>query len=177
MQKANSFLHRFFIIAILGILLMATVGCETIHHEAKFESDFLPKPDTRVEVGTVTNETGQTFDIDISKMFMDALNEALGKEGLLWMGGSSGEHLIITSKIVEYKKGSAFLRWLMPGLGATVLSVKCELKETTTDKIIASVKAQRSVWGGGLYTVGAWQTVLDSTAKDVVEELGSKIGR
>lgn len=177
MTKVNGISKGFVITCIFGIFVVAIVGCGTVHHMAKFESDFLPKPDTRVEVGTIDNETGQTFDIDISKMFMDALSESLEKESLLWAGGSGSEHLIITSKIVEYEKGDAFKRWLLPGWGSTVLSVHCELKENTSGKIIGSVDARRTVSIGGAYSIGAWKTIFASVAKDVVEELRSKIGR
>lgn len=177
MKKVNSFFRRSVICGILGILVMTIVGCGAVHHTAKFESDFLPKPDTRVEVGTVVNETGQTFDIDISKMFMDAIAEVLAKDDLLWTENLGSEHLIITTKIVEYEKGDAFKRWLLPGWGSTVLSVHCELKESTGGRMIGSVDARRTVSVGGGYTIGAWRTIMASVAKDVVKELRSKIGR
>ena len=189
MQKTDSFPQWFFITIILGILILSTIGCTSVNHEARFENDFLPKPDTRIEVGAgaVTNDTGQTFNIDISKMFVDALNEALGNGNLLWMGGSSTEHLVITSKIVEYDEGSAFKRAILPGWGSTVLSVQCELKDSTSGKIIGSIESRRTVFGPGIVAVatvpvglltisiGAWQTIFESAAKDVVEELRCKI--
>jgi hypothetical protein len=163
------------LIAVSGLVGLCIVGCGSVRHTAKFETAFVPKPDTQIEVGAVTNETGKTFEIDIPKMLTDAFGEALANERLLWTGSTTSEHLIITSKIVEYEEGDAFKRWLLPGWGTTVLSIHCELKESTTGRMIGAVDARRTVSIGGAYSIGAWRTVFAGVAKDVVKELRAKI--
>src|SRR5439155_3276414 len=140
-------------------------------HTAKFETVFTPKPDTRIEVGPVTNETGKTFTLDLPKMLTDALSKTLEDERLLWTGNPANDRVIMTSQIVEYEEGDAFKRWLLPGWGTTVLSIHCELKDSATNRMIGAVDARRTVSIGGAYSIGAWKTIFASVAKDVVKEL------
>ncbi|MGA7870936.1 MAG: DUF4410 domain-containing protein [Candidatus Binatus sp.] len=144
-------------------------------HSAEFEPTFVPKADTRIEVGPVSNETGKTFDVDLQKMFTDALSEQLQSENLLWTQGQQGNHLTIATKIIEYDEGNAFKRWMLPGWGSTVITLHCELKESVSGKLVGSVDAHRTVSFGGAYTIGAWKTIFASVANDVVKELRGQI--
>ena len=63
------------------------------------------------------------------------------------------------SRIVGYKKGSAFKRWMMPGWGATELSIRCDLKDDKNNQVGSAIASCEVVAGGG-YTIGAWKTVL-----------------
>jgi uncharacterized protein DUF4410 len=163
------------LLCLLGSLVIAAAGCGSVSHSAQFEPTFVPKADTRIEVGAVANETGKTFDIDLQKMFSDALSEQLQSGNLLWTQGQQGEHLIIATKIVEYDEGNAFKRWMLPGWGSTVITLHCELKESVSGKLVGSVDARRTVTFGGAYTIGAWRTIFADVAKDVVKELRAQI--
>ena len=92
------------------------------------------QPGTKVVVGSVKNQTGQSFDIDVEKMLADALNGALEKRNLKWAGGNF-PMLELSAEIVEYTKGDAFKRWLMPGWGSTVLVVRGALTDAENRKI------------------------------------------
>ncbi len=163
-------------ICLLVMFALVVSGCGAVSHQAQFEPNYVPKADTRIEVGPVTNETGKTFDVDIPKMFTDALTERLTDDQLLWNGASQDvTHLVITTKIIDYDQGDAFKRWLLPGWGSTVLSMHCELKESASGKLVGSVDARRTVSFGGAYTIGAWRTIFASVAKDVVGELRSQM--
>lgn len=172
MISEKTLMQKFFPI-FFGVLLMAVAtGCGTVQHKVDFKNDYSPQTDTMIEVGSVTNETGETFDIDIKKMLSDAFAEALRDKELLWAGSESPK-LILESKIIEYKKGDAFKRWLLPGWGSTVLIIQCELRDN--NGIVGSVEAKRTVSIGGGYTIGAWKTVFASLAKDVVKDLRKHI--
>lgn len=160
---------------LLGVLATVGSGCGEVSHSAQFESTFVPKADTLIEVGPVTNETGKTFDVDLQQMFTDALTQQLQGDNLLWAAGQQGDHLIITTKVVEYEPGNAFKRWLLPGYGSTAITLRCELKDSASGKLVGSVDARRTVSFGGAYTIGAWRTIFASAAKDVVQELRTKI--
>lgn len=158
---------------LLIVLLMAIVsGCGSVNHKLSLLDDYTLQPRTKIEVGKVTNETGKTFDIDIEQILTDAFDEVLQKEKLLPVGGE-GHRLLLTSRIVEYEKGSAFKRWLLPGLGSTVISIKGDLRDV--DQVVGSFQARRTVSVGGGYTIGAWRKIFASIAKDVVKDLRSKI--
>jgi hypothetical protein len=161
--------------SFVGVLALAAAGCGSVDHSAQFEAAFAPKPDTKIEVGPVTNETGQTFEVDVQQLFTDALTEKLQGDNLLWTKGGDADHLIIATKVVNYEPGNAFKRWLLPGYGSTVIELHCELKNSATGKLLGSVDARRTVSFGGAYSIGAWKTIFGSVANDVVSELRKQI--
>ena len=158
---------------LLSILsIMALTGCGAVQHKITFQDNYSPQAQTKIEVGQVTNETKETFDVNVEQMLTDAFAEELRKEAMLWDGGSDTK-LVLNSKIVEYAKGDAFKRWLLPGWGSTVLTIQCDLKDG--NKVVGSAEARRTVSIGGGYTIGAWKTIFASVAKDVVKDLRSQI--
>lgn len=160
---------------LLAGLTAAALGRGAVSHSAQMEPTFVPKADTLIEGGPVVNDTRKTFDVNLPQMFTDALTQQLQSDNLLWTGAGKTDHLIIATKIVEYEPGNAFKRWLLPGYGSTVLTLHCELKDSASGNMVGSVDARRTVSFGGAYTIGAWRTVFASVAKDVVQELRTKI--
>ncbi|NOT12499.1 MAG: DUF4410 domain-containing protein [Methylococcaceae bacterium] len=156
----------------LALVLLTLVGCGSVEHKLDLQSNYLPVAGTKIEVGKVTNETGQSFDINIEQMLTDALAEKLRDENLLWTG-QGDEKLILSSKIIEYEKGNAFKRWLLPGWGSTVITVHGDLKNGPL--LVGSEKARRTVSIGGAYSIGAWKTIFNSIAEDIVEDIRDKI--
>jgi len=167
-NKKNILLKLFPVV----IFLIVATGCGSVQHKANFQNDYVPQPDTKIEVGRVVNETGQTFDVEVEKMLTDAFAEALREENMLWTGGE-GHKLILTGKIVEYEKGDAFKRWLLPGWGSTVLTIQCDLRND--NQLVGSADARRTVSAGGGYTIGAWKTIFVSVAKDLVKDLQEQL--
>lgn len=154
-------------------LVLLVAGCGTVEHKIALEPQYTVQPGTKVVVGAVKNQTGQSFDIDIEKMLADALNDALKKRNLQW-AGESVPKLELSADIVEYTKGDAFKRWLMPGWGSTVLVVRGSLTDAENRKI-GSVEAKRTVDAGGGYTVGAWETIFKNVAEDIITRLGEQL--
>lgn len=159
--------------ACLVILLVAASGCGTVYHTLKFEDDYKPKAETAIEVGSVSNETGKTFDIAIESMLKEALIQAFSDESLL---RTDNRNLSLTTncRIIEYEKGNAFKRWLVPGWGSTVLTIECDLLDSNSK--VGTLIAKRTVDGGGGYSVGAWEKVFQQLAGDVVQDVKEKIG-
>ncbi len=147
-------------------------ACGSVQHELRLNDGYLPQPGTNVEVEAVSNATGQTFDIDVEQMFWAALSEKLG-HAQLSRPGTSGPKLALRTKIVEYEKGDAFKRWLLPGWGATVLSVHSDVMDG--GRLVGTIAARRTVSAGGGYTIGAWKTIFNSVADDIVSDLKSKL--
>jgi len=154
------------------LLSLALIGCGSVEHKLDLQSSYSPAVATKIEVGKVTNETGQTFDVNVEQMLTDALAEKLGEKNLLWTGQQE-EKLLLLSKIVEYEKGNAFKRWLLPGWGSTVIAIHADLKKG--DQLVGSEQARRTVSIGGAYTIGAWRTIFNSIAEDIVDDLREKI--
>jgi len=163
-----------FITIGLGVALLCAAGCGSVQHKASFNDAFTPSAGTKIAVGTVKNETGQQFDVDVEQMLSDALAEKLRKQNMLSESQESSQ-LLLTCKIVEYQKGDAFKRWLLPGWGSTVLSIQGNLIDK--DEIIGTVQARRTVSVGGGYTIGAWRTVFASLAEDIVKDINSALAK
>lgn len=158
-------------ILILFFVIILT-GCGSVNHKINLEDGFSPKIGTNIEIDKTINATGQEFDIDIEKFFSDALAEALREKNMLWTGENTPK-LKLQGKIIEYEEGNAFKRWLLPGWGATVVSVQCDLRDG--QQIVGTIDARRTVSMGGGYTINAWRTIFADIAEDIVEELETKI--
>lgn len=163
--KIISFATTLFLLALLG-------GCGSAEHKLDIHSGTTFVTGTKVEVGKVSNETGQSYDIDIEKFLTDALVEELSEEKLLCTEQNAPK-LLLKSKLVEYEKGNAFKRWLLPGWGTTIVNVQAELWKG--DQLIGTEQARRTVSAGGAYTIGAWKTIFSSIADDIVDDLREKI--
>ena len=166
------------IVVLVVFAMTALTGCGAVSHEAALLSTYVPEPGLRIDVGTVSNATGQTPKVDdevvdIEQFLTDKLKEKLRAEDFLW-SGAPARKLVLTSKIIEYEPGDAFKRWLLPGWGATALGVEGELRDES-NAVVGTVRARRTVAVGGVYTIGAWRNVFSSVADDIVSELRSKI--
>jgi hypothetical protein len=162
---------------LLGLVL---TGCGAVSHESALLNNYVPARGMRVELGKVSNATGQapTVDgeiLDIERLLAEKLTEKLSDNNLLWARGPE-RRLVLSSRITEYEPGDAFKRWLLPGWGSTVVAVEGELRDDT-DAVVGTVRARRTVSFGGAYTIGAWRGVFGSVADDIVSELRSKIAR
>jgi len=160
-------MKRAAMVMCVWLIACFVTGCGTVAHNLTLDPGYQLKANTPIEVGEVSNDTGQSFDVDIEKLLSDAFAEELREKGLLSNGQKPS--LRLTSQIVDYKKGDAFKRWLLPGWGSTVLTVHCELWEG--QEKIGAAEASRTVSMGGGYTIGAWRTIFASVAKDVVADL------
>ena len=161
------------VLFLIGFLALIFGGCTNVQHQVRLEKEYLPKENVSIKVAKVVNDTGFDFDIDIEEMLADALEDQLLEEDLLWLGGEE-PFLLIESRIIGYKKGSAFKRWMMPGWGATELSIRCELRDTENN-VVGKAVATREVFAGGGYTIGAWKTIFKAVANDVAEDLRAQI--
>jgi len=155
-------------------LFTAVTGCAT-PSTMKGESDLLPKPGARVELHSVTNVSGKNFDVDAVGLLRKAMQTALSDEQLAWAAGDNPEHFIVNLEVTHYRPGNAFKRWLLPGYGSTVLAVRGKLSDASTGAVAASIDYQRSVHAGGAFTIGAWETIFQTVADDLAQDLKTRI--
>jgi hypothetical protein len=143
-------------------------GCSTTSNiavldEAALQSEF------SIDTVEVTNNTGQVFDIDIEAMLTSALVEELNSQGLSL---KSGFPYSLDVSIIQYEKGNAFSRWLVPGMGATILSVEARITDEE-DNVLTQSQATRSIGAGGGYTIGAWRRVFGEVADSLIDDVVS----
>lgn len=158
---------KILIISILVGGLFVFSGCSS-KHSLVLNENYTPKQDAKIEVEAVANKTSQTFEIDIQKMLKKSLNKKLEADGILWVNNENSK-LQLNIDIMEYSEGNAFKRWLVPGWGATVLTIEATLKDS--DQVVGKANATRNIVAGGGYTIGAWKTVFDDIAADVIADL------
>ena len=160
------------LLSIVALCFLA--ACGTVEHKLTLVDNFIPDPTLGIEVGKVTDETGKTFgpEINVENMLRQAFTEKLTADYLLW-SDAMPKKLVLDSKILDYDEGNAFKRWLLPGWGATVLTIQSDLRQD--GQLVGTIDAKRIVSAGGAYTVGAWKSVFTSLAGDVVEDLRAKI--
>ena len=156
----------------IAFVLLALAGCGSVEHKLDFQNNYSLDAATKIEIGKVTNETGQVFDFNIEQVLTDALAEKLREANLLWTG-QGDDRLILSSNIIEYDKGNAFKRWLLPGWGSTVITVHADFKKGAL--LVGSEKARRTVSIGGAYSIGAWMTIFSSIAEDIADDIREKI--
>ncbi len=168
MKKEFRTIHvaRFVCVALVALLLVA---CGSAQHAVKLQDQQAFQGDTHVTVGNVSNDTGQQFDVDVEQMLRNAVTLELENAGLYSRQAGTGV-MVMNMSITDYQKGDAFKRWLMPGYGSTVLTIHCELVDSEGN-VDAMADARRTVDAGGAYTIGAWESIFNQVAKDLVEDL------
>jgi len=158
---------------IIYISLLA--GCAAPLDQAKYETDILSESGASIEMGLVTASEGNVFEADALGMLREALDRELEQRQIRWSGDASSPRFILNATIINYEMGNAFKRWLLPGWGGTILDVKCDLLLGRDGSLVASFQHKRSVYIGGLYTVGAWKTIFSSVAADIANELDARM--
>jgi len=169
----NNCIRNLLLVLVISLTLIAFSACANVQHQATFNKNYLPKEDVRIQVAKVVNDTGYAFDVDIEQLLANTLEEQLMEENLLNLGKTK-PNLFMETRIVGYKKGSAFKRWMMPGWGATELAIRCDLKDGNNN-LVGTAMSSREIVAGGLYTVGAWETIFDDVANDVAVDLKHQI--
>ncbi len=83
---------------------------------------------------------------------------------------------VLACDISVFAEGSAFKRWLMPGWGTTASQIAMMVTDSRTGETIAIIRGRATVAAGGLYSVGAEQTILSSALDDVIKQLRQVAG-
>ncbi len=158
-------------LAILTMCWIWLAACGQVRHKLELTDGYRTLADTRIVVGQVHDLSGKHQDLKPAERLRNALVEALKAENLLW--ANDGKPLVLDAEIVEYEPGNAFKRWLLPGYGSTILSVRARLKEE--DRTVGMAEARRTVSFGGGYSIGAWKGIFQDVAEDLVEDIQAKL--
>jgi len=160
----------------LFALLVLAQGCAT-PTKTRSLSDALPRPGARVVMKSVTNRSGRTFDTDVSAELRAAMVKQLEARRLLASEPPAKGDLRLDLGITEFRPGSAFKRWALPGWGATVLGINGTLQELEGNTSVAQIEHKRTVAAGGFYTIGAEHYIFNDVARDLVHDLEVRISK
>lgn len=97
------------------------------------------------------------------------LEEELADSGVFELAAGAG--VIATCDIELFEEGSAFKRWIAPGLAPSLAQVAVTLWDQPGDHEIVRVRGKAAVREGGLYTIGADRYILSTALDEVVDQL------
>ncbi|WP_316900614.1 DUF4410 domain-containing protein [Pseudodesulfovibrio indicus] len=158
-------------------LVFVLAGCGTRQHNMIFENGDTSLPATaKYSVGSAQDVSGFVFsdddeEVDIAESMKTALVDELSREGLYQ---EKGTDYAIDVTVRKYEPGNAFGRWLMPGVGSTVLEVSSQVR--ACESPVGHIETKNTVDAGGVYTVGAWKDVFNDAAEEIVKELKESMG-
>jgi Domain of unknown function (DUF4410) len=163
--------------AILIAALFLVVSCTAPTPELEMQPGASLLGRTTLVVAPASNDTGQTYELDIAAVFTLDLTSALRSKGytVVEVTTASADAVIVQSSFVSYAPGSAFQRWLMPGLGPTEATVKTVLTEKSTGSVLGGMLTRQEVTHGGLYSIGAYKYILQDVAGAVAAAIDKKI--
>ncbi len=159
------------------LLLVLLAGCGTRRHEMVFEAGHTALPsDATYSVGTVLDQSGFVFPedenrTDIAQSMEFSLVAALREEGMYKEEGASYS---IDVRILEYEPGNAFGRWLLPGVGSTVLQATSRVGDS--EDVVGNIETRNTIDAGGASTINAWRTIFKDGAAEIVKELKESMG-
>jgi hypothetical protein len=151
-----------------------------------------------IEIGKVTNDTGETYSYDITGFFTDELDHALTTKGFIIAapGEASGKVLVVNCGITSYSAGSAGKKLASTALGlvpggyfmtpkdsATIKSTLIDLQSgkivadlVSTPSEIENVMPQTSFGNGhGISMISTEKLVLREAAWGVATQIDNTI--
>lgn len=169
-------IKRWFKNSCLSIFALALVGCGATQFAAKLPESLVFKPAEPIEFLPIENATGKTLEPPADQIFNEYMVKLLQERKLL-AAPAQPAVLLFKSKLIEYEPGSAFGRWLLPGLGTTVCTVHAELLDKKTGALVGRMEARQTVSFGGAYSIGAEHYICRRAADDLISEIDSRLGK
>jgi hypothetical protein len=166
-------------LALALILFVLAAGCAAPQTQIWKESGVSLKNYHTLEVPAVANDTGKTFEgnFSVEEEFTESLRTRLGDQGFrLCKEGEFGDGVLqVKTSMVAYEPGSAFKRWLLPGLGASRCTVKVALLDRKTGKVLSEFVETGNIGGGGLFSIGGDRAVLGMVAKKCAADVAKLV--
>ena len=167
-------MKRISCILILLAVSLALLACGTTREETMFRAETPVIPDTKLRVTDVSNKTGEIFDVDVIGNMWDALDASLYQRGILWDGSSTGQTLELHAEILDYQKGSFYLRNIVPPWGRTSIKARCIV--TDGERVLASSETVQTITlGDGSFTTNAWRKIFKDAAEDLITQVLAKL--
>ena len=166
-------------ICLCLILVFLLSACGTRRHDMEFASGQTAIPTTaKYYVKAAEDNSGFVFGkdddaVDIKVVMENALVGKLKAEGMY--SDNPEDAFSIKPTVKKYDPGNAFGRWLMPGVGSTVIEVSSDVSDPD-GKIIGIIQTKNSVDAGGGFTMGAWKYIFEHAAGEIVKELKESMG-
>lgn len=155
-----------YLTTLLGVLLF--VGCAT-ERTTQIQEPFIPGKHHALRIEPCEDRTGFKGERNIKEEATRVFLKKVTANTRFEIRPEA--QLVLTCDIERFAEGSAFKRWLWPGWGATQAAVTVMIWEKPGDRVLATLRSQSSVRGGGLYTIGADQYIFDVAFEDISKQL------
>lgn len=159
--------------AIAALLALLATACAT-RHQVTLEPNAVLEPPVVIELAEPVDRSPRP-EPGVPMLLSVTLSKELAKRQLQWSSGANGQHLLLSVQILDYQRGNAFKRWLLPGWGSTVLWLRGDLTDSQRGTLVGSFESRHSVSFGGLFSVGAYQRIFDQAAVDVVDDIAEEL--
>lgn len=166
-------------IFLLSLMVFVLSACGTRRHNMEFASTEKTIPATaKYCVKPAEDNSGFVFGkddeaVDIEVVMENALVAELKEEGLYTSDPQNA--FVVKSTVKKYDPGNAFGRWLMPGVGSTVIEVSSDVSNPDGNTV-GTIQTKNSVVAGGGFTIGAWKYIFEHAASEIVTELKESMG-
>jgi hypothetical protein len=157
----------------VALLALLASGCAT-RHQVTLEPNAVLEPPVAIEVAEPVDRSPEP-EPGVPMLVSVTLSKELARRQLQWSSGAAGQHLLLRVQVLDYQRGNAFKRWLLPGWGSTVLWLRGDLADSERGTLIGSFESRHSVSFGGLYSVGAYQRIFERAAADVVDDIADEL--
>ena len=131
-------------------------------------------------VTPVRNETGKPVPQEILDRTGQRLSRQLTARGLSVAPAApvapTADYLVIDPRMVTYEAGSAFGRWIGFGAGTAICSLRIEAADGRTGQHIGDGSVTQSIQGGGLYSIGAGDYIVDRCADAIAAGIADRLG-
>jgi hypothetical protein len=154
------------ITALLGA--SSLISCET-YSAVQIQQPLEKSKPHKIRIERCTDRTDYKGKHNLAEEATRALIDKLEDSGLFEIAPEA--QFVFTCDIERFAEGSAFKRWLMPGLGATQAEVVVMVWERPGEKVLAEFRSESAVKMGGLYTIGADQYIFGAVFDEIVDQL------
>jgi len=149
-------------------------GCGSLSHSTSLQN-ITALPKEAIFLGSMTNKTSAVIAFDYESYYRTELQAELAKKSVSVSTEASSNDLVLNTFILEYAAGNAFKRWLFPGYGSSICTLRVEVISQSSQQMVAVINARRSISFGGAYTIGAFKTVFRDVARAVAKQLAEQM--
>lgn len=170
-------------VAILLLTALLAGGCSSAVHRVDLEKGYRLQSGTKFVVAPVQENATTYSNVDSREILNDALTKALRDRDLFWTNDPTPK-LTLTAQGIYFYKGGPFTLGDLPMPSSNIpasepASLEVRITLTGSDnRVVGDVSAKRRVRSGFWpFTIGAWKSLFDDVAGDIVTDLEEQLAQ
>ena len=130
-------------------------------------------------VGDVKNGDTSEAPAELLARTGQRLGEQLKERGFSVQSGQplegTQDYLVVVATMQQYEEGSVLGRWVAPGTSGAKCRLQVELLDGRSGKKVADAVSSQVIAGGGLFSIGAGDYIVDRCADSVANGIAEKL--